>query len=291
MAMEGEGRRLERWRAERLWRRAAELEAAARDSAALAAPDGAGRTGAAGDPDAVELSTALAAALEGGLDPAAVARSARLELVLGTLDAKEPNGFERWAARANRVPDPPLASAGTSSLSPAAFLAAFEAATANDQYGLSFVEGRALGDGAELRVYEVASNWDTATRPFRDRLRTYASVKSLAVVAEPDGTGGTRFELLADTRRSARVYGASLAGTAAVLAGAIGALGFFVAGPLALPAAAAGAGLGAAAAWGLHRLVGAYAFPAARKQLDALARTLSIRTGGDALPPPLGGAR
>lgn len=48
-------------------------------------------------------------------------------------------------------------------------------------------------------------------------MRTYASIKSLALVVEPEGEGGSRFEILADTSRSARLYGASLIGTAIAL--------------------------------------------------------------------------
>jgi hypothetical protein len=205
------GERLERWQAE--------LEAQERQRAALALPgDPEGLSSSQHpSPDAVEFAAAIAAALESGMSPAVVARSARLELVLGTLESNAPSAFERWAAVANGVPDPPLVAAGRCPLAPAAFLAAAEAAVTNELYGMRFVDARELADASLLHIYEIAGSWDGQTRPFRDRVRTYASIKSLALVVEPEGEGGSRFEILADTRRSARLYGASLIGTAIVL--------------------------------------------------------------------------
>jgi hypothetical protein len=274
---------LERWRAERLWRRAAELEAASRmapstEAAIAAGTEGEGQPLEA--PDAVELSTVMAAALESGMDPAAVERSARLELLLGCLDGSRPSGFEAWSARANGIPSPPLAAAGRSALDPSALLAAFELATSGEQYALRFLDSRPLASGGELRVYEVPANWEGSTRPFRDKLRSYASVSRLAVAAEPAEEGGSRFEIIADTRRSARVYGASLAATMPLLGISLGALGALLMPAAAFLALPLGAALGAGASLALHRAIAAWAFPAARGEIAALARSLSLRTGG-----------
>lgn len=270
--------RLERWRAERLWARAASLEAEERRS------DASSLVATAADepapPDAVELDAAVQAAIESGMDPAAVSRSARLELALGALDRKKPGRLEELAAKLCAVPAPPLSAAGTSPLPPKDFLAAFEAFTDGDQYGLGFVEERRLGEGAELRIYGIEINWGGETRKFRDTVRMYASIPRIAVTVEPDGAGGTRFELLADTRAAARSYGWSLAIAGGVLGAAFGFLG-----RLALPATASfplGFAIGAGLSELVHLLIARWAFPAARKELKALARAAAARTGGQA---------
>lgn len=270
--------RLERWRAERLWARAASLEAEERQAGSPALVDPSADEPA--PPDAVELDAAFQAAIESGMAPAAVRRSARLELALGALDRKRPGRFEELAARLCAVPAPPLSAAGASPLPPKDFLAAFEALTDGDQYGLGFVEERRLGEGAALRIYGIDINWGSETRKFRDTVRMYASIPRIAVTAEPDGAGGTRFEILADTRAAARSYGWSLG----ILGGVFGvAFGFL--GRLALPAAASfplGFAIGAGLSELVNLLIARWAFPAARKELKALARSAAARTGGEA---------
>ena len=270
--------RLERWRAERLWERAASLEAEERQAGSSALVESAVDEPA--PPDAVELDAAVQAAIESGMAPAAVRRSARLELALGALDCKRPGRFEELAAQLCAIPAPPLSATGTSPLSPKDFLAAFEALTDGDQYGLGFVEERRLGEGAELRIYGIDINWGSETRKFRDTVRMYASIPRIAVTVEPDGKGGTHFEILADTRAAARSYGWSLA----IVGGVIGAaLGFFS--RLVLPAAASfplGFAIGAGLSELINLLIARWAFPAARRELKALARSAAARTGGEA---------
>jgi len=272
--------RLERWRAERLWERAAELEAAeqeaqrqdlARNEAAISAN--------ADAQDSVELEAAVQAALESGMSPSAVGRSARLELALGALDESMPSRSELLSVRLCRIPPTPLSAQGSCPHAPQELLATFEALTESDQYGLRFMESHRIGADAELRVYELSANWGYDTKPFRDRLATYASINRLGIIAEPDGAGGTRFELLADTRRSARLYALSLLIIGASLGVGLGALGL-LAMPLisvTLPLGLVAGGLGSI---GLNRAIAAWAFPNAVKELKALARSLSIRTGG-----------
>lgn len=270
--------RLERWRAERLWARAASLEAEERQAGSSALIESAVDDPA--PPDAVELDAAVQAAIESGMAPAAVRRSARLELALGALDRKRPGRFEELAAKLCAIPAPPLSATGTSPLSPKDFLAAFEALSDGDQYGLGFVEERRLGEGAELRVYGIDINWGSETKKFRDTVRMYASIPRIAVTAEPDGEGGTRFEILADTRAAARSYGWSLGILGAVFGAAFG---FF--GRLALPAAASfplGFAIGAGLSELINLLIARWAFPAARKEFKALARAAAARTGGAA---------
>lgn len=270
--------RLERWRAERLWARAAILETEERQSGASAPVDPSAAEPS--PPDAVELDAAVQAAIESGMDPAAVCRSARLELALGALDRKRPGRFEELAAKLCAVPAPPLSAAGKSPLPPEEFLAAFEALGDGDQYGLQFIEERGLGSGAELRIYGVDLNWGYETRKFRDAVRMYASIPRIAVTAEPDGDGGTRFEILADTRAAARAYGWSLG----ILGGIFGAAFGFL-GRLALPAATSfplGFAVGAGLSELINRLIAHWAFPAARRELKALARAAASRTGGQA---------
>jgi len=272
--------RLQRWRAERLWERAAELETAEQEAQRLSLARDQAAVGASADTqDSVELESAVQAALESGMSPSAVRRSARLELALGALDELMPRRAEAFAARLCGIQTTPLSALGSCPRPPQELLAAFEALAESDQYGLRFIDSHRLGADAELRVYELSANWGYDSKPFRDRLASYASVKRIGIIAEPDGSGGARFELLIDARRSARIYGISLLITGTALGAGLGALGLlalpFIG--LTLPLGLAAGGLGSAL---LHRAIAGWAFPNAVKELKALARSLSIRTGG-----------
>jgi hypothetical protein len=269
--------KLERWRAERLWRRAAELESSSRDTSPMAPSSEPLASDPSRGPDAVELSAAVAAAVEGGMDSGAIARSVRLELVLGELDATRPSPFEGWAERAAGVPAPPLAAPGESAAAPAELLAAFDGMTSSEQYGLRLIDGRELGGGAVLRVYEIASEQGTGGMPFRERLRSFAGLSRLALVVEPGEGGGSRFELLADTRRSARIYGAGLIGASAGFGLLAGGLAVFALPASAFLLAPIGLALGAVGGAALVRALAGWAFPTARKELAALARALGLR--------------
>lgn len=271
--------KLERWRAERLWARAAQLEAEERARLPAPAEERAAAVAAIGD--GVDLDAAVSAGIETGMAPAAVARAARLELVLGHLDDSRPSAFEAASARVCAVPAPPLSAAGRAPVPAKELLAAFEVLSGSEQYALRFVDRAVLPGGAELRVYEILASYGYEQRPFRDRLRFYAGIKRVAVVAEDDGAGGSRFEVLADTRRSARTYGRGVVGgglAAGLLCGWLA--------QLALPLLAVTLPAGILAATGLcaaiNRAFSRWAFPAARRELAAFARALALRSGGEA---------